>query len=171
VTEGYDAAIRLARLPDSSLGTIRLGTIRPVLAASRTYLDHARALRQPSDLRDHAIVGFGPKRRQTWRFTRGASEAAIDVMPRAVSNNATLVAKLCAGGAGLSLIPRFTALEAELEIVEPGGWSPQSSDFSIVTPSARTMPPKVRALVDLLHEFVASRPDVFDSVVPRKRAT
>lgn len=170
VTEGYDAAIRLAPLPDSSLGTIRLGTIRPVLAAGKTYLADARPVRHPNDLVDHAIVGFGTKRRQSWKFVRAGSEVSIEVAPRAVSNNASLVAQLCAGGAGYAVIPRFTAIEAGLEVVEPGGWAPQASDFSIVTPSARTLPPKLRALVDLLHDFVASRPDVFDTVVPRKRA-
>jgi DNA-binding transcriptional LysR family regulator len=55
-------------------------------------------------------------------------------------------------------------------VVEPGGWSPQARDFSVVTPSARTLAPKLRAFVELLHEYVASRADVFETVVPRKRA-
>jgi DNA-binding transcriptional LysR family regulator len=170
VDGGYDAAVRLAKLPDSSLGTIRLGTIRAVLAASKAYLERARPLRHPRDLADHPIVAFAGKRRQTWRFERAGGEVAVDVTPRAVSNSAPLIAQLCAAGAGLALLPRFSALAAELVVVEPGGWSPQARDFSVVTPSARTLAPKLRAFVELLHESVASRADVFETVVPRKRA-
>ena len=169
VDEGFDATIRLARLADSTLGAIRLGTIRPVLAAAPSYLERAPALREPKDLAEHTVIGFGSKRRQTWKFVRAKSELEVDVVPRAVSNSAPLVAQLCAGGAGISLIPRFTALAVGLTVLEPGGWSPQPLDFMLVTPSARTPPPKLRALVDLLHSFVAARPDVFETAVPRKR--
>jgi DNA-binding transcriptional LysR family regulator len=162
VDEGFDATIRLARLADSTLGAIRLGTIRPVLAAAPSYLERAPALREPKDLAEHTVIGFGSKRRQTWKFVRAKSELEVDVTPRAVSNSAPLVAQLCAGGAGISLIPRFTALAVGLTVLEPGGWSPQPLDFMLVTPSART-------LVDLLHSFVAARPDVFETAVPRKR--
>lgn len=170
IEEGFDASIRLARLPDSSLGTIRLGTIRPVLATGQAYLDRAPALRHPRDLEAHAIVGFGAKRKQTWKFVRGTNDTTVDVTPRVVSTSAPLVAQLCSAGAGLALLPRFTALAAGLVIVELGGWQPESHDFSIVTPSARTVPPKLRAFVDLLHAFVISRPDVFETSVPRKSA-
>lgn len=170
VNEGFDASIRLAPLPDSSLGTIRLGSIRPVLAAGQPYLDRAPALRTPNDLHQHAIVGFGSKRKQTWTFVRGHTSTEIQVTPRAVSNSASLVAQLCAGGAGFGLLPRFTALAAGLVIVEPGGFRPQAHDFAVVTPSARAIPTKLRVFIDLLHGFVLARPDVFEAAVPRKRA-
>jgi DNA-binding transcriptional LysR family regulator len=162
IEEGFDAAIRLARLPDSSLGAIRLASIRPVLATGLQYLERATTLRHPRDLEAHAIVGFGNKRKQTWKFVRGASETAIEVSPRVVSTSAQLAAQLCADGAGIGLLPRFTALAAGLHIVDLGGWLPQAHDFSVITPSARTLPAKLRAFVDLLHAFVASRPDLFE---------
>jgi DNA-binding transcriptional LysR family regulator len=168
VDEGFDATIRLARLSDSTLGAIRLGTIRPVLCAAASYVERAPPLKHPRDLEHHAIVGFG-KRRQTWKFVRANAEVSVDVTPRAVSNSAPFVAQLCAGGAGISLLPRFTALAVGLALLEPGGFSPQPLDFTLVTPSARTLTPKLRTLVDLLHAFVAERHDLFETAVPRKR--
>jgi len=168
VTEGYDAALRLATLSDSSLGAIRIGTVGPVLAGAPTYLDRAPPLRHPRDLADHAFVAFGKKRRQTIRFVRGEVALEIEVAPRAAATSAPLIAQMCAAGTGLAVIPRFTAVAAGLVVVEPAGYRPEAHAFSIVTPSARAIPPKVRAFVEIMRDYLATRTDIFDSVVPRK---
>ncbi len=157
VTEGIDVAIRVGSLPASTLGAIRLATVAPVLAAAPRYLDRAPPLRHPRDLAAHAILGFGKKRRLTWTFTgRGTAIEAIELTPRAVANSAPLVAELAAAGAGLALIPSFTARHSGLTVLEPGGFRPQSFDLSIVTPSARPATPKVRAFIDLMRAAMAA---------------
>jgi LysR family transcriptional regulator, regulator for bpeEF and oprC len=168
VADGYDAALRLATLSDSSLGVFRLATVGPVLAAAQSYLDRAPPLRHPRDLAEHAFVAFGKKRKQTVRFVRGEATVDVEVAPRAVATNAQLVARISAGGIGLALIPQFTAIAAGLVVVEPGGYRPAAQAFSIVTPSARTIPPKVRAFVDIMRDHMATCTEMFDSVVPRK---
>jgi DNA-binding transcriptional LysR family regulator len=169
VTEGFDAAIRIAKLADSSLGTARLAVVAPVLAAAPRYLERAPPLRHPRDLAGHAIVAFGKRRRQLWSFTgRGGATADVELAPRAVAGSAPLVAQLAADGAGIANLPRFVAARFGLTVVEPGGFRPLAYDLSIVTPSARMAAPKVRAFVDLMRDFVAARPDMFDAVVPRR---
>lgn len=168
VTEGFDAVLRLATLSDSSLGAIRIGTVGPVLAAAQSYLDRAPPLRHPRDLAEHAFVAFGKKRKQTVTFVRGEAVLDVELAPRAVANSAPLVAQMCAAGAGFAVIPRFTAVAAGLVVVEPGGYRPEARAFSIVTPSARAIPPKTRAFVEIMRDYLATRTDIFDSVVPRK---
>jgi DNA-binding transcriptional LysR family regulator len=169
VREGFDAALRVAQLPDSSLGSVRLAVVGPVLAGSPRYLDRAPPLRHPRDLANHTTLAFGRKRTQRWRFLgRAGAVATVTVQPRATANSAPMVADMVAAGVGLATLPRFVAQLKQLAIVEPGGYRPVPVDLSIVTPSARATPPKVRAFVDLMREFVAARPDMFDYVIPRR---
>jgi DNA-binding transcriptional LysR family regulator len=148
---------------------VRLASVGPVLAAAARYLDRAPPLREPTDLAHHAIIAFASKRRLTWSFTgRGGATASIELTPRVVANSAPLVAALAATGAGVAQLPRFVAAAAGLVVLEPGGFRPAMRDLSIVTPSARPAAPKVRAFIDLMREYVAARPDMFDVVVPRK---
>lgn len=168
VTEGFDLALRIGSLRDSSLGSVRLAIVGPVLAASPRYLAGAPTLRHPRDVAGQAIVSYGRRRRTTWRFVRGSATEAVEVTARATANSAKLVAQLAAAGAGIALLPRFVAAEAGLEVLEPGGWRPAMNDLALVTPSARPSAPKVRAFIDVMREVVSARPDMFDFVVPRK---
>lgn len=172
VTEGIDAAVRVAPLADSTLGAVRLAVVAPVLAASQRYLDRAPPLRRPRDLADpgHTVIGFGRRRKLTWTFVgRGTASETVELTPRAIASSAPLVAALAAEGTGLAMIPRFVATRAGLLVVEPGGFRPRPFDLNIVTPSARAQAPKVRAFIDLMRDFVAARPDMFDAIVPRLR--
>jgi DNA-binding transcriptional LysR family regulator len=169
VAEGFDAALRVGQLTDSSLGAVRLAVVSPVLAAAPRYLDRAPPLRRPRDLTEHAhaVVAFGKRRRQSWTFVgRGGATEDVELVPRASSTSAPLVAQLAADGVGIALIPRSVAARAGLAILEPGGFRPQPYDLSIVTPSARMTATKVRAFIELMRDFVQARLDLFDAVIP-----
>lgn len=167
VTEGFDAALRIGPLADSALGAARLAVVSPVLAAAPRYLDRAPPLRRPRDLAAHAIVAFGKRRRQTWSFAgRGGAAESVELTPRATATSAPLVAQLAADGAGIALLPRFVVARAGLTVLEPGGFRPRPLDLSVVTPTARISATKVRAFLDLMRDFVAARPDIFDAVIP-----
>ena len=169
VTEGFDVAVRVGPLPDSTLRAVRLAVVAPVLAATQRYLDNA-PLRHPRDLPAHAFVAFGKRRKVTWMFEgRGENRIEVDLVPRAVANSARLVAALARAGTGLAILPKFVATEAGLVAVEPGGFHPAATSLSVITPSARTQAAKVRAFVDVLREFVAARPELFDPLEPARK--
>jgi DNA-binding transcriptional LysR family regulator len=169
ISNGVDAALHVGSIGGAghTLGVVRLGQIAPVLAASKRYLDRAPPLRHPRDIANpaHAIVAVGRSRKRTWEFVPAKGGATVTVeppTPRALVTAKALVAQLVAAGAGLGLVPR-TSLVAlpSLVIVEPGGYRPAAGAFSLVTPSARTAAPKVRAFADAMRAFVATRPDLF----------
>ncbi len=143
-------------------GVVKLGYVTPVLAASRRYLDRAPRLRHPRDLENpaHAIVGL--QRRSSWRFTNasGATVTVRRAAPRTLVNAKVMVAQLVAAGAGLGLIPR-SQVGPHLTVIEPGGYRPVGGPVCLVTPSAGTSPPKVRAFVDALRAVIATRADLF----------
>jgi DNA-binding transcriptional LysR family regulator len=148
-------------LPDSSLGAIPLPAVAPVLCASRAYLDRAPPLRHPRDLADHVTICFGSARKVTWRFVRGDDTCAIELAHRACANSAPMIGQLAAAGAGIAMVPPLTATTAGLETLEPGGFRPRSIPMHLVTPSSRSMPPKLRAFAAMLRAFVARRADLF----------
>lgn len=167
LTDNFDAAIRVGPLTDSTLGAIRVGSVVPVLAATRAYLDRAPPLRHPRDLAAHTTIAYSRARKVTWRFTRPTTneDESIDLTARISATSAPLVLQLCAASAGLALVPRHSAEAASLEVLAPAGYAPRGFDVHIVTPSAQTAPPKVRAFIDLVREIATARGDLFDPVL------
>ena len=169
LADGFDAALHAGAIKAAStLGVVRLGSLVPVLAASARYLERAPPLRHPRDLADpgHAIVAYGTERRaRRWEFvnaTGTTTTAVVSATPRALVTSKALVAQLLAAGIGVSLIPRAAALaHPDLRILEPGGYRPVRGPFSVVMPSARTAAPKVRAFIDAMKAFIATRADLF----------
>lgn len=166
LAEGFDAALHVGRVrAASSYGIQRIGYIAPVLAASPQYLERAPAIRHPRDLADPAHTTITRSRRATWSFVHGKTGNVLNITPappRALVNAKSLAAELVIAGVGIALIPRTAAhAHPDLRILEPGGYRPEGGHFALVTPSARTSAPKVRAFADALRAFVRTRPDLF----------
>lgn len=69
VGEGFDIAIRLAHLPDSSLTAARIGNVRKRICAAPRYLSDKPALQHPSDLANHVCIGLNENGHQElWRY-------------------------------------------------------------------------------------------------------
>jgi DNA-binding transcriptional LysR family regulator len=58
IDEGFDLAVRIAHLQDSSLRAIRVGHVRRVVVASPGYLERHGMPRHPGDLARHRAVMF-----------------------------------------------------------------------------------------------------------------
>ena len=58
VEEGYDLAVRIARLPNSSMISRKLASTRLVLCASPAYLKKHGKPKHPAELADHAVLSY-----------------------------------------------------------------------------------------------------------------
>lgn len=166
LAEGFDAALHVGTVRSaSSYGVVGLGHIAPVLAASAAYLERAPAIRHPRDLSDPAHAIIARSRRASWQFVHGKTGNLLTIAPaapRTLVSTKPLGAELAAAGLGLALVPRAAVLaNPALRVVEPGGYRPAGGNCVLVTPSARTSAPKVRAFADAMRAFVAARPDLF----------
>lgn len=157
VDEGFDLAVRIARLPDSSLVSRQLASTRLVLCAAPSYLEAHGAPRHPSELAQHAIIGYSLLAiGDQWQFTGPDGAVSVKVRPRFWSNNGDTCTAACVRGAGIQLQPTFL-VERQLasgELVEVlPAWRSIELGIYAVYPTRKFVLPKVRAMV----EFLASR--------------
>ncbi len=82
VDEGYDLAIRIARLPDSTLGSRRLAGTRMVLCAASSYLRKHGKPRQPAELAEHVTLAYSYwSSGDEWQFAGPEGAVSVRVKP------------------------------------------------------------------------------------------
>lgn len=155
VAEGFDVALRIADLPDSTLRARRLCTIASYLVAAPAYLDRHGTPTHPGQLGDHALLGYtniaGP-----WRF-RGPGGAEISVKaegPIAANSGDALMPALVAG-LGIAKLPAFIlgdALATGTVVELLPEWRPAPVGLHLLTPPSQLRPARVEALIAFLTE-------------------
>jgi DNA-binding transcriptional LysR family regulator len=158
IGDGYDAAIRIGALPDSSLVARRLCDTQRYLVGSPAYLKQHGRLNHPLQLADHACLGYtyaiGP---ETWRFTTkdGKSASVRPSGPLRVNNGEAMMPALIAG-IGVGVLPEFivrdTLADGRLQRLLPE-WTLASGAVYWVTPPGGPRPKRV----DILRDFLMSK--------------
>jgi DNA-binding transcriptional LysR family regulator len=162
IGDGFDAAIRIAVLPDSSLIARRLCGMPRYLVGSPSYLKRHGRPRHPLHLAEHVCITYGHAAApESWRFTHksGKSATVRPSGPLRVNNGDAMIPALIAG-VGLGILPEFIVREA----LEAGrlerllaDWSLPSGAVYWVTPPGGLRPKRVEVLADLLFERLGSQ--------------
>jgi len=152
VDEGFDLAIRIARLPDSSLISRKIASTRLVLCASPRYLRRRGKPRDPLALREHDVIAYTLLAMgDQWSFDGPDGPVTVKVAPRLRSNNGDTCIAAALNGAGVILQPTFLVSEhlAAGTLVEllPRYRSIELGIFALY-PSRKFVAPKVRLLID-----------------------
>ncbi len=173
IGDGFDAAIRVAALPDSSLIVRRLCGMPRYLVGSPNYLKKHGRPRHPLHLAEHVCITYGHgTAAETWRFTHknGKSATVRPSGPLRVNNGDAMMPALIAG-TGLAILPEFIVRDAladgRLERLL-ADWSVPSGAVYWVTPPGGLPPMRVRVLADLLFERLGKR--MRDDGVSREKA-
>lgn len=157
VAEGFDLAIRIGALDESSLISTRLGQSRGVVVATPDYWDRHGRPSRPSDLRHHACISYSNLAApQDWVFqTAPGIEETVKVPIRALANSAELETAFALAGTGVTRLPAFTCqaeIDAgELEIVLADYETAPMGIFAVY-PHRAHLSVKVRAMVDFLRD-------------------
>jgi DNA-binding transcriptional LysR family regulator len=160
VAQGFDAALRIAALPDSSLVAKRLCPVSQLLVASPKYLERHGRPTHPRDLVDRPCLSYAYRARSdVWRFVNdaGEEEPITPVGPLRVTNSDALLPTLLEGLA-IAELPEFIAGEyladGRLESILKD-WHLTKGGLYFVTPSARARPAKVTALSDYFAQHLS----------------
>jgi DNA-binding transcriptional LysR family regulator len=153
--EGFDVAVRVRRLRDSSLKARRLGDVRVGVFAARRYLERHGRPRHPSELAHHACIRYGVDgQSESWPFRIDARVQTVSLQGSFFSCNDTgALQAAVACGMGLGFGPLWWMREAidrgDVEVVLQD-YEVERMPVHAVLPPTRTQPTKVRLFVDLL---------------------
>ena len=155
IGEGFDAGLRIARLPDSSLIARRLCAMPRYTVAAPSYLKlHARPT-HPMHLAGHKCFSYAYlSTPNLWHYTNAAGEQA-NVRPGGPLrvNNGEAVMPVLLAGLGIADLPDFIVGEAiasgEVEVILKG-WKQPEGAVHLVTPPGGPRPARVEVLAEFL---------------------
>ncbi len=154
---GYDVAIRIGWLEDSSLVARKLCVSKRFVCCSPSYAATCSLPSSLEELSGHNCIDYANVHTsRLWQFAplrRGGRPRAVNIRSRIVANNGEAMRDAAIAGFGLVLLPDFLAAsalrEGTLIRVLPAE-EPLPYTVAAVYPSTRHVPRKVRALVDYL---------------------
>ena len=158
---GFDLALRIAALPDSTLRARRVCRMRRLLVGAPAYFERRGRPDHPGDLMGHACLGYAylptPDR---WRFTHiSGEEAAVAPSGPLRANNADALRPMLLAGLGLAVQPEFLVaddiLAGRLEAVMKD-WSMPPIALNIVTSPSSHRPARVAAVIEFLARRLSS---------------
>ena len=150
IADGYDLAIRVGNLTDSSLIARKLASTRPLVVASPDYwAQHGKPL-HPRELADHQCLIYTYQRMgNVWQF----GEETVRVNGRMHANNGDVLRMAAVDGHGVAVTPDFIiwqdVREGRLEVALEDYELPPFGIYAVY-PHSRHLSPKVRAFVDFL---------------------
>ncbi|MGF6754003.1 DNA-binding transcriptional LysR family regulator [Paraburkholderia sp. GAS42] len=153
IGEGFDAALRIAIMEDSSLVARHIAHVRRFVVASPAYLARYGRPQHPQDLGAHPCLTYmNRSKRDVWRFTHKSGEECA-VTPTGALRGTSVEALLPTVLAGLAIteLPEFVATQYFSDHqLEPilADWRLPEGGIYFVTPTARARPAKVSALAD-----------------------
>ncbi|MCB9684588.1 MAG: LysR family transcriptional regulator [Alphaproteobacteria bacterium] len=159
IDEGYDVAVRIGVLDDSSMIARRLGPTHMSIVGAPSYFAEHGTPESPEELRHHACFQYeyGPTL-STWRL---GPELTIPVKGPMVSNNGDVLLAAARAGVGLALLPRFIVrddLASGALVTVLDEHVTQSLAMWAVYPANRYLSSKVRAFVDFVVAWVDTHP-------------
>lgn len=157
VDEGYDLAVRIGQLKDSSLIAKRICPIRMVVCASPAYLAKHGVPQTPDDLADHEFLVYTgrpqPNIRQFRRAPGSDEVRTVKLQGRLCINNGDMLREAAVAGLGIVDQPTFIVgddLAAGRLVPVLLDYTLSQSALHCVYPANRHLSPKVRVFVDHL---------------------
>ena len=174
VDEGFDMAIRIGKLADSSLVARRIAPACLILTASPAYLERAGTPTHPAELSKHNLLIYTlSTRSDELVLERKGEKVATKIHGNLHVNNGDYIAAATLEGHGISVLPNFIVGDH----IKRGDLVPVLADWTVppvaihaVYAQTRSLPAKTRVLIDFLVERFGPEPyweELCDSADPR----
>lgn len=156
VRAGYDAAVRVGTLDDSSLVAQRFATQEMVACGAPAYLTAHGMPRRPEDLAAHRCLVFrmaSSGRARPWDFVRDGRALTIVPPSRVTMDDGEALAAAAVAGMGVVQVPHYMAqqdVDAGRLVEVLRRFRPAAVPISLVYPTSRQVTPRLQVLIDAL---------------------
>jgi len=153
IGEGFDMALRIGVLPDSSLVARAIGQTRLVVCGSPEYFEARGTPEVPDDLRGHDCLLYGHTRSVDWGFVVDGRPHHVSLTGRLLANNGEMALASALQGMGIVMLPRFILgdnLERGLLVPVLSGFTPPPITIYAVYPHHRQSSRAIQVFVDAL---------------------
>jgi DNA-binding transcriptional LysR family regulator len=157
ISEGFDLAVRIGDLEDSSLRARKLAETHKQMIASPAYLEEYGRPQRIDDLNEHKLLHYSNQANgSVWKLTApsGEKRQVRSAGWLTVNDGQSLLTAAC-NGLGIAFLPDFLYAEAMREgklVPAIEGLAPEVQGIYAVYPPGRYTQPKVRAFIDFLVE-------------------
>ncbi|GHC64395.1 LysR family transcriptional regulator [Limoniibacter endophyticus] len=163
VEEGFDVAIRLSRLQDSSMIAKKLAPFSSVLCASPALIEQAGMPRQPRDLAGRpCIIDTNARTLGNWPFINENGDPISVNVSGPIEVNSPLAARSAAiAGLGFVYLPdfiAFPAIKSGVLVSVLDEFIQSEAAIYAVYPHRRYLPAKIRTFVDYLAHWFKNKP-------------
>ncbi len=163
VANGFDLALRISTLADSSMLARRLCTVPIHLVGTPAYFKHHGQPHHPRDLATHRALQYAYSHQgPNWQFSHKLHGDFSQSMVRPLRvNNAEALTPALLAGIGLALQPEFLIWKELQEgrlIKVMEDWQINPIALHIVTPPGRRRPARVQAIIDYLAQCFSEAP-------------
>lgn len=161
VEEGFDLAVRIARLESSTLVGRRFASTRMRLCASPGYLQRHDTPAEPADLARHRVVAYSHfSMGNEWTFEGPDGKHQVTTRSVVRCNNGDTCRAIALAGGGILLQPSFMIGEdlrrGDLVELLPAFRSVELGIYAVY-PTRKHLAPKVRAMINFLVERFSAR--------------
>jgi DNA-binding transcriptional LysR family regulator len=157
IHEGYDCAVRVGDLPDSSLVSVRMADNRRVCVAAPAYLQRAGTPQHPDELSRHECLALSSDASQTrgWAFMVDGKVLHLRPRGRLDCSDGQVLREWCLAGLGIAW-RSFWEVEADLaagrlSAVLSAYDAPPNGIYAVFA-HARHLPLRVRLWIDFLKQ-------------------
>lgn len=162
VEEGYDLAIRIGRIRDSSLVARKIAPVRLLLCAAPAYLERHGTPVAPNDLQRHHCLSYSyAATPDEWQFEHAGKNHAVRIKGPMHANNGDLLREAALAGMGIILQPSFIVgddIRSHKLIALLPDYTAAMTHMYAVYPSRQHLSAKVRTFVDYLVEQFGDNP-------------
>ena len=163
IEEGYELAIRIASLKDSSMQAKRITEIKHVICASPAYLKTHGKPEAPEELGHHNFLLYDPRGNNTTIHAKNAQGKTykVTVPVKMKANNGDFLKQMAIKGHGITYLPTFLTHDA----IRQGLLTPILTEYRLPShyayalyPQTRFLSKRCRLFIDFIDQYFADEP-------------
>jgi len=160
IEDDIDLAIRIGKLPDSSLISRELCRYEMAVCASPSYLEQHEVLTDPDQLSNHNCIQYRSASTSPWKFHKNGNTKTVQVNGNLKVDDGRALRKAAYEGMGIIMQPRILLIED----IQNGRLNQLFQDFELPNRAIHlvylrniNLPSKIRCLIDFLLMYFDSK--------------